>query len=127
MRAGRGAGPQTSRIWPYSRPCPAYRPIGQWWRSCPRDDAAESPVLSYAGSQMGLHRCMNAYTLCHPRWPLAQHFHGVFSPFLSLAAGAIPSSRAAAVNSCGSVAEHRCDFVCHCGDCSDENQCGGCL
>ncbi|XP_024997192.3 apical endosomal glycoprotein isoform X1 [Gallus gallus] len=41
-----------------------------------------------------------------------------------LLAGAIPSSRAAAVNSCGSVAEHRCDFVCHCGDCSDENQCG---
>uniref|UniRef100_A0A669Q3Y4 MAM domain containing 4 n=1 Tax=Phasianus colchicus TaxID=9054 RepID=A0A669Q3Y4_PHACC len=31
---------------------------------------------------------------------------------------------AAAVNSCGSMAEQHCDFMCHCGDCSDENQCG---
>ncbi|NXN99030.1 AEGP protein, partial [Rhinopomastus cyanomelas] len=29
-----------------------------------------------------------------------------------------------AVNSCSSVAEQRCDFVCHCRGCSDENQCG---
>uniref|UniRef100_A0A8C2TZ18 MAM domain containing 4 n=1 Tax=Coturnix japonica TaxID=93934 RepID=A0A8C2TZ18_COTJA len=43
---------------------------------------------------------------------------------LLLLARAIPCSRAAAVNSCVSEAEHRCDFVCHCGDCSDENQCG---
>lgn len=102
---------------------PAY---WQRWRSYPRDDAAESPVLSHAGSQMGLHSCMDACALCYPQWPLAQHLHGVFSPFLSLAAGSIPSSKAAAVNSCGSVAEQLCDFVCHCGDCSDENQCGEC-
>ncbi|XP_065593274.1 apical endosomal glycoprotein [Cyrtonyx montezumae] len=53
-----------------------------------------------------------------------RHLQGVFSPFLSLAAGTIPSSRAAVVNSCGSTAEHHCDFMCHCSDCSDENQCG---
>ncbi|NWS25382.1 AEGP protein, partial [Polioptila caerulea] len=28
------------------------------------------------------------------------------------------------VNSCGSVAEQLCNFVCDCSDCSDENQCG---
>ncbi|NXU29276.1 AEGP protein, partial [Thalassarche chlororhynchos] len=27
-------------------------------------------------------------------------------------------------NSCSSTAEWLCDFVCHCSDCSDENQCG---
>uniref|UniRef100_A0A8B9CKU2 MAM domain containing 4 n=1 Tax=Anser brachyrhynchus TaxID=132585 RepID=A0A8B9CKU2_9AVES len=48
----------------------------------------------------------------------------LFSPFLSLAAGTIPSSRAAVVNSCSSTAEHLCNFVCYCSDCSDENQCG---
>ncbi|NXI67052.1 AEGP protein, partial [Anseranas semipalmata] len=46
------------------------------------------------------------------------------SPFLSLAAGAVLSSGAAVVNSCSSAAEHLCDFVCYCSDCSDENQCG---
>ncbi|NWW46214.1 AEGP protein, partial [Pedionomus torquatus] len=30
----------------------------------------------------------------------------------------------AVVNSCSSAAEQLCDFVCHCSDCSDENQCG---
>ncbi|OXB66521.1 hypothetical protein ASZ78_011636 [Callipepla squamata] len=45
-------------------------------------------------------------------------------PVLLLLAGTITSSRAAAVNSCGSTAEHHCDFMCHCNDCSDENQCG---
>ncbi|NWI31419.1 AEGP protein, partial [Sula dactylatra] len=28
------------------------------------------------------------------------------------------------VNSCSSVAEWLCDFICNCSDCSDENQCG---
>ncbi|NXN36921.1 AEGP protein, partial [Rhinoptilus africanus] len=28
------------------------------------------------------------------------------------------------VNSCSSAAEHLCDFLCDCSDCSDENQCG---
>ncbi|NWI66119.1 AEGP protein, partial [Todus mexicanus] len=28
------------------------------------------------------------------------------------------------VNSCGRAAEHLCNFICDCNDCSDENQCG---
>ncbi|NWY60766.1 AEGP protein, partial [Chionis minor] len=31
---------------------------------------------------------------------------------------------ATVTNSCSSVAERLCDFVCDCSDCSDENQCG---
>uniref|UniRef100_A0A8B9T1F6 MAM domain containing 4 n=1 Tax=Anas platyrhynchos TaxID=8839 RepID=A0A8B9T1F6_ANAPL len=34
------------------------------------------------------------------------------------------SFRATVVNSCSSTAEHLCNFVCYCSDCSDENQCG---
>nr|XP_038021098.1 apical endosomal glycoprotein isoform X1 [Anas platyrhynchos] len=43
---------------------------------------------------------------------------------LLLLDGAILSSRATVVNSCSSTAEHLCNFVCYCSDCSDENQCG---
>ncbi|XP_010183936.1 PREDICTED: apical endosomal glycoprotein, partial [Mesitornis unicolor] len=33
-------------------------------------------------------------------------------------------SMATVVNTCDSAAEQLCNFVCDCGDCSDENQCG---
>ncbi|XP_062447283.1 apical endosomal glycoprotein [Rhea pennata] len=43
---------------------------------------------------------------------------------LTLLGRAALSGASAAVNSCDSPAEQLCDFVCDCGDCSDENQCG---
>ncbi|XP_067164971.1 apical endosomal glycoprotein [Apteryx mantelli] len=43
---------------------------------------------------------------------------------LTLLGRAALSGASTAVNSCGSPAEQLCNFVCDCGDCSDENQCG---
>ncbi|KAM6316011.1 apical endosomal glycoprotein [Podargus strigoides] len=43
---------------------------------------------------------------------------------LLLLAGTVLPSSSTVVNSCSSTAEQLCDFVCHCSDCSDENQCG---
>lgn len=51
---------------------------------------------------------------------------GVFSPSVSLVARTVLPSGSVVVNSCGSMAEQLCNFVCDCSDCSDENQCGGC-
>ncbi|NXL14290.1 AEGP protein, partial [Setophaga kirtlandii] len=48
----------------------------------------------------------------------------VFSPTVSLIARTVLPSGSVVVNSCSSVAEQLCNFVCDCGDCSDENQCG---
>ncbi|RLW00552.1 hypothetical protein DV515_00008972 [Chloebia gouldiae] len=43
---------------------------------------------------------------------------------LVLLARTVLPSGSVVVNSCGSVAEQLCNFVCDCSDCSDENQCG---
>ncbi|XP_064379614.1 apical endosomal glycoprotein [Dromaius novaehollandiae] len=43
---------------------------------------------------------------------------------LTLLGRAALSDASTVVNSCSSSAEQLCDFVCDCGDCSDENQCG---
>ncbi|NXQ67572.1 AEGP protein, partial [Quiscalus mexicanus] len=48
----------------------------------------------------------------------------VFSPIVSLIARTVLPSGSVVVNSCSSVAEQLCNFVCDCSDCSDENQCG---
>ncbi|NWZ91054.1 AEGP protein, partial [Nesospiza acunhae] len=48
----------------------------------------------------------------------------VFSPIVSLTARTVLPSGSVVVNSCSSVAEQLCNFVCDCSDCSDENQCG---
>ncbi|NWV78566.1 AEGP protein, partial [Dasyornis broadbenti] len=40
-----------------------------------------------------------------------------------IARTALPSG-SVVVNSCSSVAEQLCNFICDCSDCSDENQCG---
>lgn len=50
----------------------------------------------------------------------------VFSPIVSPIARTVLPSGSVVVNSCSSVAEQLCNFVCDCSDCSDENQCGGC-
>ncbi|XP_068067764.1 apical endosomal glycoprotein isoform X3 [Anomalospiza imberbis] len=49
---------------------------------------------------------------------------GVFSPIVSLVARTVLPSGSVVVNSCSSVAEQLCNFICDCSDCSDENQCG---
>ncbi|NWV19247.1 AEGP protein, partial [Origma solitaria] len=49
---------------------------------------------------------------------------GVFSPIVSPIARTILPSGSVVVNSCSSVAEQLCNFICDCSDCSDENQCG---
>ncbi|NXX29099.1 AEGP protein, partial [Nicator chloris] len=49
---------------------------------------------------------------------------GVFSPIVSPIARTVLPSGSVVVNSCSSVAEQLCNFVCDCSDCSDENQCG---
>nr|XP_041575661.1 apical endosomal glycoprotein [Taeniopygia guttata] len=43
---------------------------------------------------------------------------------LVLLARTVLPSGSVVVNSCGSMAEQLCNFVCDCSDCSDENQCG---
>ncbi|XP_077644006.1 apical endosomal glycoprotein [Lonchura striata] len=48
----------------------------------------------------------------------------VFNPIVSLVVRAVLPSGSVVVNSCGSVTEQLCNFVCDCSDCSDENQCG---
>ncbi|XP_064892338.1 apical endosomal glycoprotein, partial [Columba livia] len=43
---------------------------------------------------------------------------------LVLLASAVLPAESLVVNSCSSMAEQLCNFVCDCSDCSDENQCG---
>ncbi|XP_053852733.1 apical endosomal glycoprotein isoform X2 [Vidua macroura] len=43
---------------------------------------------------------------------------------LVLLARTVLPSGSVVINSCSSVAEQLCNFVCDCSDCSDENQCG---
>ncbi|XP_065710018.2 apical endosomal glycoprotein [Patagioenas fasciata] len=43
---------------------------------------------------------------------------------LLLLASTVLCAESLVVNSCSSVAEQLCNFVCDCSDCSDENQCG---
>ncbi|XP_075027064.1 LOW QUALITY PROTEIN: apical endosomal glycoprotein [Calonectris borealis] len=49
---------------------------------------------------------------------------GVFSPIVSPVARTVLPGGSTVANSCSSAAERLCDFICHCSDCSDENQCG---
>ncbi|NXY61720.1 AEGP protein, partial [Callaeas wilsoni] len=48
----------------------------------------------------------------------------VFSPIVSPIARTVLPGGSVVVNSCSSVTEQLCNFICDCSDCSDENQCG---
>ncbi|KAM6337543.1 apical endosomal glycoprotein [Alca torda] len=62
--------------------------------------------------------------LCHLLRALCLDPHQVFSHVVSSVAGTILPSWSMVINSCSSVAERLCDFICNCSDCSDENECG---
>lgn len=48
------------------------------------------------------------------------------SAVVSPTAGSVLPRGSSSARSCGSAAEELCNFICDCGNCFDENQCGGC-
>ncbi|KAM9521734.1 apical endosomal glycoprotein [Guaruba guarouba] len=65
--------------------------------------------------------------------PLPALFHRRCGPEMSgqkvltlllLLAGSVPPGGSSSARSCGSAGEELCNFICDCGSCSDENQCG---